>query len=156
MKIVIPGGSGQVGTVLARAFQRDGHDVVVLSRLPRVEPWRAVEWDGRTLGGWRNEIEGSDVVIKLDRAQRELSVQRGESCRDPRVAGVVHSRCRTGHRTGDSCSTCLAPGEHGDDYAHRYDGPNDETSGGARWTGDKRAEFLEVQHRRREGLGTDV
>ena len=32
MKIVIAGGTGQVGTVLARAFQADGHDVVVLSR----------------------------------------------------------------------------------------------------------------------------
>jgi hypothetical protein len=29
MKIVIPGGSGQVGTILARAFRDDGHDVVV-------------------------------------------------------------------------------------------------------------------------------
>ena len=29
MKIIIPGGSGQVGTILARAFHRDGHDVVV-------------------------------------------------------------------------------------------------------------------------------
>ena len=30
MKIVIPGGTGQVGTVLARAFHGDGHEVVVL------------------------------------------------------------------------------------------------------------------------------
>jgi uncharacterized protein len=49
MKIAIPGGSGQVGTVLARAFHADGHDVIVLSRRPRVEP-RRVEWDGQTLG----------------------------------------------------------------------------------------------------------
>ncbi|HEX8320626.1 MAG TPA: NAD-dependent epimerase/dehydratase family protein [Longimicrobium sp.] len=32
MKIVLPGGSGQVGTLLARAFVADGHEVVVLSR----------------------------------------------------------------------------------------------------------------------------
>lgn len=32
MKIVIPGGSGQVGTVLARAFSSRGDEVVVLSR----------------------------------------------------------------------------------------------------------------------------
>lgn len=32
MKIVIPGGSGQVGTLLARAFAREGHAVTVLSR----------------------------------------------------------------------------------------------------------------------------
>ncbi len=29
MKIVIPGGSGQVGTVLARALHREHHEVVV-------------------------------------------------------------------------------------------------------------------------------
>ncbi len=34
MKIVIPGGSGQVGSMLARAFVADGHEVVVLSRNP--------------------------------------------------------------------------------------------------------------------------
>ena len=35
MKIVIPGGSGQVGTILARAFHHDGHDIAVLSRHPQ-------------------------------------------------------------------------------------------------------------------------
>lgn len=38
MRVVIAGGSGQVGTVLARAFQRDGHEIVVLSRHPRPAP----------------------------------------------------------------------------------------------------------------------
>jgi len=35
MKIVIPGGSGQVGTILAGAFHRGGHELVVLSRQPQ-------------------------------------------------------------------------------------------------------------------------
>ena len=34
MKIVIPGGTGQVGTVLNRALTAAGHDVVVLTRRP--------------------------------------------------------------------------------------------------------------------------
>src|SRR5262245_1201763 len=65
MKIVIPGGSGQVGTVLARAFHRDGHDIVVLSRSPQLRPWRVVGWDGATLGDWQRERDGSDVVVNL-------------------------------------------------------------------------------------------
>ena len=65
MKIVMPGGSGQVGAVLGRAFQRDGHDVVVLSRRPIDSPWRVVSWDGATLGTWSKEIDGCDVVINL-------------------------------------------------------------------------------------------
>ena len=38
MKIVIPGGSGQVGTVLAWAFHAAGHEVIVLSRALRTDP----------------------------------------------------------------------------------------------------------------------
>ena len=65
MRIVIPGGSGQVGTMLARAFQSDHHDVVVLSRRLQSGPWRVVEWDGEHLGEWQHEIDGADVVINL-------------------------------------------------------------------------------------------
>ena len=65
MKIVIPGGSGQVGTVLARAFHGDGHEVVVLSRRPSARPWRVVPWDGGRSASWADEIDGADVVINL-------------------------------------------------------------------------------------------
>jgi len=65
MKVVIPGGSGQVGTILARALHRDGHDIVVLSRRRDVQPWRVVVWDGATPGSWTREIDGCDVVVNL-------------------------------------------------------------------------------------------
>ncbi|MEZ5424564.1 MAG: NAD-dependent epimerase/dehydratase family protein, partial [Pyrinomonadaceae bacterium] len=65
MKIVIPGGTGQVGTVLARAFHSDGHEVVVLGRAPKSGEWRSEVWDGKTLGPWADEIDGADVVINL-------------------------------------------------------------------------------------------
>ncbi len=42
MRVVIPGGSGQVGTILARSLHRDGHEVVVLSRRPAPRLWRVV------------------------------------------------------------------------------------------------------------------
>ena len=35
MKYVIPGGSGQVGRILAREFSQRGDEVVVLSRNPQ-------------------------------------------------------------------------------------------------------------------------
>src|SRR5438270_755827 len=65
MKIVIPGGSGQVGTLLARAFVADGHEVVVLSRKPRKAPWRVIAWDGETVAGWATELNGAAAVINL-------------------------------------------------------------------------------------------
>lgn len=48
MKVVIPGGTGQVGTALGRALRSDGHEVVVLTRQPAGEG--QVSWDGERLG----------------------------------------------------------------------------------------------------------
>jgi hypothetical protein len=39
--------------------------VVVLSRRSEIQPWRVVRWDGMTLGDWRNEMDGCDIVINL-------------------------------------------------------------------------------------------
>jgi hypothetical protein len=65
MKIVLPGGTGQIGTLLARQFHAEGHDVVVFSRTPRAAPWRVAPWNGQTLGVWADELEGADVLINL-------------------------------------------------------------------------------------------
>jgi hypothetical protein len=70
MKIVMPGGSGQVGTILARHLSAQGHDVVVLSRSPwrgaAGVSWRTLSWDGRSLDPvWTSELEGADAVIHL-------------------------------------------------------------------------------------------
>ena len=64
-RIVIPGGSGRVGRVLARYFHAKGDVVTVLSRNPRVEAWPVVEWNGRDLGPWAETLDGTDVVINL-------------------------------------------------------------------------------------------
>ena len=65
MKIIIAGGTGQVGTILARHFHQNGHSVVVLSRGLQKTPWRVVHWDGSTLGPWLDELDCSDVLINL-------------------------------------------------------------------------------------------
>jgi uncharacterized protein len=65
MRIVIPGGSGQVGTILARHFHRQGHRVTVLSRNPRPAPWQVVRWDAASEGPWIETIAESDVCINL-------------------------------------------------------------------------------------------
>jgi uncharacterized protein (TIGR01777 family) len=129
MKIVIPGGSGQVGTVLARAMQSEGHDVVVLSRQPSARPWRVVQWDGATLGGWSQEMEGSDVIINLTgrsvncrytaRNRQEILESRVAATR---VLGEAISMAQRPPRVWLQASTATI-------YAHRYDAPNDEASG---------------------------
>lgn len=65
MRIVMPGGSGQIGSILARHFHAKGDEVTVLSRHPYNASWTVIEWDGRTDGTWVAEIERSDVWINL-------------------------------------------------------------------------------------------
>jgi uncharacterized protein (TIGR01777 family) len=65
MKVVIPGGSGQVGTILARHFHQQGHSVTVLSRSPRPAPWRVARWNAETEGPWTAALEQSDICINL-------------------------------------------------------------------------------------------
>lgn len=65
LRFVIPGGNGQVGTVLSRHFHAQGYEVVVLARKPCPAPWRIVKWDGEHLGDWTSELEHSDVLINL-------------------------------------------------------------------------------------------
>jgi uncharacterized protein len=129
MKVVIPGGSGQVGTVLARAFHHDGHDVVVLSRRPDVRPWRVVSWDGATPGDGRREIDGSDVVINLTGRSvncRYTPANRQEILQSrllsTAVVGRVIGEARRPPRVWLQASTATI-------YSHRYDGPNDERFG---------------------------
>jgi uncharacterized protein (TIGR01777 family) len=129
MKIVIPGGSGQVGTVLARAFHGGGHDVAVLSRRPALRPWAVVAWDGANLGDWQREIDGCDVVINLTGrsvncrytpAHREEILQ--SRVLSTRVVGQAIARATRRPRVWLQASTATI-------YAHRYDSPNDEHSG---------------------------
>lgn len=129
MRIVIPGGTGQVGTILARAFAADKHDVVVLSRRPVRAPWRVVAWDGRTLGAWTSELEGADVVINL--AGRSVNCRYTPANRQ----AILQSRVDSAHVVGQALARCARPprlwlqASTATIYAHRFDAPNDEATG---------------------------
>jgi uncharacterized protein len=63
VKVVLAGGSGALGSRLAVALHDAGHEPVVLTR--RVKgggPFREVAWDGRRVGSWAQELDGSAVV----------------------------------------------------------------------------------------------
>jgi len=66
-KVVIAGGSGFLGVSLAWHLANSGHAIVVLSRYPPKPsgPWRHVRWDARSLGAWRDELEGAAGLINL-------------------------------------------------------------------------------------------
>lgn len=66
-RIVIAGGSGFLGSSLAKHLSKIGWSIVVLSRNPpRLNgPWRHVSWDARTLGEWSRELEGAHGLVNL-------------------------------------------------------------------------------------------
>lgn len=129
VKVVIPGGSGQVGQILAREFARRGDDVVVLCRSKSVPNGRVVSWDAKTLGPWKDEIDGSDLVINLagrtvncrytEENMREMLDSRVDSTR---IVGEAIGRAKTPPRTWMQMSTATI-------YAHRFDAPNGESTG---------------------------
>jgi uncharacterized protein (TIGR01777 family) len=133
MKIVVPGGSGQVGTLLARAFARDGHEVVVLSRNepgPRAaDSARWVRWDAATVGPWADELDGADVVVNL--AGRSVDCRYNAANR----RAIVESRVASTRVVGEAIAACSKPprvwlqASTATIYAHRYDAPNDERTG---------------------------
>jgi uncharacterized protein (TIGR01777 family) len=129
VKIVIPGGSGQIGTLLARAFHAAGNEVVVLSRRPGGTPWRVAGWDARTLGPWAAELKGAEAVINL--------AGRSVNCRYTRAnrQAILASRVDSTRAVGEAIAAAVRPPRvwlqmsTATIYAHRHDAPNDEAGG---------------------------
>jgi len=129
MKIVIPDGTGQVGTLLARAFRADGHEVVLLSRRRENGRGPVVLWDGQSLGPWVREMQGADAIINL----AGLSVNCRYHAENRRQ--ILESRIRSTRAIGRALAECVRPprvwlqASTATIYAHRYDAPNDEATG---------------------------
>lgn len=136
MKVVIAGGTGQVGGVLRRALHGAGHEVVVLSRHPGVvlEPGiRHVGWDASSLGGWAGEVDGADAVVNL--------AGRSVSCRytDAHLRQMMDSRIDSARVVGQAIAAARRPPatwlqmSTATIYADRSDEPgnpaNDEVTG---------------------------
>ena len=128
MKIVIPGGSGQVGAILCRALAADGHEVVVLSRSPRQSGVKAVAWDAKNgRGRGRANSTGADVVINLAGRsvncrysaanRREILDSRVDSTR---AVGRAIARAARPPRVWLQASTATI-------YAHTHGPAHDET-----------------------------
>ena len=129
MKIIIPGGSGQIGTLLARSFHGDRHEVVVLSRKPTRSPWHVVPWDAVTLSEWSKELEGADAVINL--AGRSVNCRYNLANRRE----IMDSRVRSTRIIGRAIANSAHPpkvwlqSSTATIYSHRYDAPNNEATG---------------------------
>ena len=105
MKIVIPGGTGHIGTFLSRALVADGHEVVVLTRGSARLPAgvRGVAWDGRTVGAWAAEVDGCAAVVNL--AGRSVSCRYTEA----NLREMLSSRLDSTHAVGAAIARAAAP-----------------------------------------------
>ncbi len=128
MKVVIPGGTGQIGQLLTRALLARGDDVVVLTR-SGASAARTVPWDARTVGPWASELDGADVVINL--------AGRSVNCRYTRanLDAMLSSRVESTRAVGQALAAVARPPRvwlqmsTATIYAHRFEAPNDEATG---------------------------
>src|SRR5262245_40685543 len=103
MRIVIPGGTGQIGTILARAFTKRGDEVVVLSRRPAPTAWKVVPWNPMVPSAWVREIDGADVVINL--AGRTVNCRYNDANR----RAIVESRVQSTKAVGKAITQAKRP-----------------------------------------------
>jgi uncharacterized protein (TIGR01777 family) len=126
MRVVITGGSGQVGQILARHFHSRGDAVVVIARHVQPAPWSAIAWDGRTLDGWNKELDGADVVINL--AGSSVNTRYNEANR----RDIKESRIVTTRLVGEAIAKASRPpklwmnASTATIYAHSVDRPMDD------------------------------
>ncbi len=71
MRVIITGGTGLIGSTLARSLSADGHEVIVLSRAPQLRRGilppevRMEQWDGMSAAGWGALADGADAIVNL-------------------------------------------------------------------------------------------
>jgi uncharacterized protein len=129
MRIVISGGSGQVGQVLARHFHGQGHEVTALTRSPQPAPWRTLYWDGAHEGQWVSALESADVCINL--AGRSVNCRYNAANR----AEILNSRVDSTRILGRIIASLAHPpavwlnASTATIYRHELERPNDEFTG---------------------------
>lgn len=66
-KIVLAGGNGYLGTVLANYYRNKAEQIIVLSRSPKATDRniKTLVWDGQKEDDWIKEIDNADLLVNL-------------------------------------------------------------------------------------------
>jgi uncharacterized protein (TIGR01777 family) len=104
-RIVITGGSGQIGQMLARHFHSRGIAVTVIARHIRPAPWSTIKWDGLHPDNWAEQVDGADVLINL--AGRSVNCRYNAANRRE----IMESRITTTGLVGDTIAKASQPPE---------------------------------------------
>ncbi|HEX4772840.1 MAG TPA: TIGR01777 family oxidoreductase [Bryobacteraceae bacterium] len=126
LRIVIPGGTGQLGLILARHFHEQGHSVTVIGRHPKSAEWPTLQWTGHEPGPWAKSIDGADVVINL--AGRSVDCRYSTTHRRE----ILNSRTISTGVVGQAIAASARPprlwlnASTATIYRHSFDKPIDE------------------------------
>ena len=129
MKLIIAGGNGFLGGVLAKYLHKKFNDIVILTRHPKAsnQNIRYVVWDAKSLAVWKDELNGCDVLINL--------TGKNVNCRYTikNKAEILHSRLDATRILGEAIRMAENPpklwlqASSSTIYNHAFQ-PNDESS----------------------------
>jgi uncharacterized protein len=130
-KIIIAGGSGYLGLVLANHFVQKNWEVVILSRKPSQtkDKIQYELWDGETLGNWQKTLEGATALVNL--AGRTVNCRYNEKNKKE----IYDSRLKSTQIIGKAILNCKNPpkvwlnSSSATIYRHALDRPMDEETG---------------------------
>jgi uncharacterized protein (TIGR01777 family) len=128
MKIILVGGTGQLGRLLEKSFLQKNHHVCVISRSSSDKP-NHFQWDSKTMGEWAKEIENANVVINL--AGRSVNCRYTKKNLDE----MMSSRVDSTRLVGEAIANCKNPPKlwlqmsTATIYAHTYGESHDEKNG---------------------------
>ena len=106
-RLVLAGGSGLLGNLLAGYFAEQGWEISVLTRSPRKRTGavRDIGWDGETPGEWASQLEGAQALVNLC----GTSVNCRYTVRNRRL--ILNSRVSSTRVLGRALASSLNPPE---------------------------------------------
>jgi uncharacterized protein (TIGR01777 family) len=130
-KIILAGGNGYLGGVLAAYYKNRADEIVILSRNPKApdDNIRTLVWDGQTEGDWVNELDGAELLINLcgknvncryTKANREAIIT--SRLRPTKLLGRVTGKLTNPPKLWINVTSATI-------YRHAEDRPQDEETG---------------------------
>jgi uncharacterized protein (TIGR01777 family) len=130
-KIILAGGNGYLGNVLADYYSDKAEEILILSRHAKetINNIKTIVWDGKTAGDWIPSLEGADLLINL--------CGKNVNCRYTRKnkAEIVTSRVKPTLLLAMAVNNLQHPPElwinvtSATIYRHAEDRPQNETTG---------------------------
>jgi len=104
-KVVLAGGSGYIGSVLADFYRDKAAEVIILSRKKLADKGnvRTVLWDAKHLDSWVDELEGIDLLINL--TGKNVNCRYTQKNRDE----ILNSRIDATSVLGQAIQTLKSP-----------------------------------------------